>query len=273
MQLQRIIEAQCQWADSHGKARTGHVCKSINDNLFAPLSAVTRAEFAAAGGDELGLSGRTAKLRSLRSSSALAVNTFEPWRGRTLSPLAMALGIRDAITSFNFEQRLPHGLGTSPPTLDLVFFVESAPPVGVEVKFCEPYDSREEHSPIQEKYFSGNRSRWSDVGLPRCQSLAARIGREEPYLSLGAGQLLKHLLALANVFGSDAGVNLIYLWFDTGCKEAEEHRKEIERFRNALDTRVDFRPMTFQTVLTALREDAEPMPGYLGYLRERYSRT
>lgn len=270
MQLKRIIRSQCAWADRHGKDRDGHVCRSIDENLFAPLSEVTRAEFASAGGDELGLSGRTAKMRSLRSSSALAVNTFDPWRHRDLGPISEALGIQGRVTSFHFEQRLHHGLASSPPTLDLVLFLKSGPPVGVEVKFCEPYDAAKDHPPIQAKYFAGHRTRWADVGLPRCQTLAARVGREEPYRRLGAGQLLKHLLALANVFGSDAGVQLLYLWFDTDCKEADEHREEIVRFQDALDPRVDFRPLSYHDVISAVPEAAEPVPGHLNYLRQRY---
>jgi hypothetical protein len=34
--------------------------------------------------------------------------------------LATALNLNSELLEFHFEQRLPHGLGTSPPNLDLV---------------------------------------------------------------------------------------------------------------------------------------------------------
>lgn len=270
MPLKDILRAQCAWADDAGRSRTGHLCESIDDNLFAPLRAVTRAEFAAASGDELGLSGKTPKMRSLRSSSALAVNTFDAWRGLDLTSLNSALGMNGRLTDFHFEQRLPHGLASSPPTLDLLLFRDQEPPIGIEVKFCELYDSTKEHLPIDDKYFVGDRARWSEVGLRKCQLLASSIGRSESFRRLGAGQLLKHILGLSHVFGTDEGVHLIYLWFDSACQEADEHRDEIARFGARLDSRVDFRPVTYQEFLLRLQAFSEPTPGYLNYLQQRY---
>ncbi len=209
-------------------------------------------------------------MSSLRSSSALAVNAFDPWRGKDLSPIAKAIGVPGDLTEIHFEQRLPHGLGSFPPNLDLALFRQTGPPIGVESKFCEPYDGSKQHPPIDRKYFEGERRRWEALGLVRCEDLARRIGVEESFVHLGAGQLLKHLLALTNVFGGDAGVHLLYIWFDSGCGEAQAHRLEIVRFHGLLDKHVSFISMTYQDLFAAFQEHQEPVPGYFAYIADRY---
>src|SRR5450759_1015945 len=89
MSLTSILDAQIAWAGT--RPRRKHILDCLDDNLFLPLHPATYAEFARGSGDELGLGGRTAKMRSLRSSSAFACNVFDPWRGHALGPLAHAL--------------------------------------------------------------------------------------------------------------------------------------------------------------------------------------
>lgn len=270
MPLATILKQQCAWADAKRIVRRGHVCTSIEPNLFKPLSAAARAEFAAANGDELGLSGQTPKLSSLRSSSALACNVFDPWRNAPMRPLAAALGLDSDLLEFHFEQRLPHGLGSSPPNLDLVLFPMSGQPIGVESKFCEPYDAKENHPPIDAKYFAGHQGRWAAFGLTRCQALAANIGRTVTFRRLGAGQLLKHILGLARVFESRGPVRLLYLWFDIGCGHASEHRIEIQRFAQHVGDEIAFCALTYQDIHARLQVSHEPVSGYYDYLAARY---
>src|SRR5205823_5918648 len=107
--------------------------------------------------------------------------------------------------------------------------------LAIEAKFAEPYDItvKEGCPTIAEKYFSNDRKRWTEVGLPKCQALAEAMGRGISFYRLGATQLLKHILGLAftNSDRSRAGVSLLYLWFDTGCNEAMDHAKEIDSFK------------------------------------------
>lgn len=269
MPLSTILEQQCRWADREAINRRGHVCSSIESNLFKPLFSATRAEFAAGNGDELGLSRRTPNLSSLRSSSALACNVFDSWRGGPLKNLAIALGIDCDLAEFHFEQRLPHGLGSSPPHLDLVLFPASGQPIGVESKFCEPYAAKDDHPPIDPKYFVGHDGRWSAFGLGRCQDLAVGIGTTVTFRRLGAGQLLKHALGLAQVFGRQP-INLVYLWFDTGCAHAEEHRTELRRFQQLIGDELAFSALTYQDLFLRLSVGPEPLPGYVNYLTARY---
>lgn len=273
MPLQQILKHQCEWADRHDRPRKGHVCESVEANLFKPLHAGTRAEFSTAAGDELGLRGaqkRRPNLSSLRSSAALAVNVFDPWRDADLSPLAEALGVDGPVVSLGFEQPTPHGLSSTSPHLDVVLYRESVSPIGIECKFCELYGARKVETPVNKKYFPNGKSRWAGAGLPQCGDLAAAIGREVRFRRLGAGQLLKHLLALAHTHGTGSGVHFHYLWYDSGCEEAAEHQQEIERFQQGLDAVVSFLPLTVQALIRRLESHPEPCPGYHEYLKSRY---
>lgn len=273
MPLQLILNHQREWADRHGRPRNGHVCESVGANLLKPLHADTRAEFAAGAGDELGLRGaqkRRPNMSSLRSSAALAVNVFDPWRDADLGPLAEVLGVDGRLISLGFEQPTPHGLSSVSPHLDVVLSRDSAPPVGIECKFCEPYGARKAEAPVNKKYFPPGQSLWAKSGLPRCGELAAKIGDEVQFRRLGAGQLLKHLLAMAHTYGIESGVDLHYLWYDSGCEEATEHQEEMARFQQGLDAVVSFVPLKWQVLIQRLERHPEPYPGYHEYLSRRY---
>ena len=90
----RIIVAQKAWAERNGIEFTERFrTVNLEDNLFQPLNTATRAEFEAGAGDELGEPGQPEKLASLYSSSALATNMFDFWRGRYATALFEALGL------------------------------------------------------------------------------------------------------------------------------------------------------------------------------------
>ena len=91
--LERIIASQTAWATRNGVPFDGSSrCANVEDNLFLPLNEDTAEEFGGGAGDELGTPEAPGSMASLRSSSALAVNVFDAWRGRDLSPLAPLLG-------------------------------------------------------------------------------------------------------------------------------------------------------------------------------------
>lgn len=268
MSLARILRHQIVWAGS--RPRRGHVLDRVEDNLFRPLHPATYADFASGSGDELGLGGRTAKMRSLRSSSALACNVFDPWRGRPLAALAAALGLDGAFTEIAFEHKLSHGLRSTPPNIDVILFGRECAPLGIEAKFAEPYGTKDPHPPLDDKYFPKNRRRWSDLGLPKSQALAEGIGRSMRFTRLHAGQLVKHILGLANTFRDVRPVRLRYLWYDTGGDEADAQRTEIVQFLALVVPEVDFAAIRYQDLFTRLVSVPEPTDGYLAYLRSRY---
>jgi hypothetical protein len=268
MSLATILKGQIAWAGT--RSRRQHVLDQLADNLFQPLHPGTYAEFARGSGDELGLGGRTGKMRSLRSSSALACNVFDPWRGRPLAPLAHALEADGPFTELSFERKVPHGLGSFPPNLDVMLFGRDIAPVGIEAKFAEPFGEKKPCPALDDKYFPADRQRWADVGLPATQALARAIGRSEQFVRLGAGQLVKHLLGLATTFPQFTPIRLRYVWFDAGGAEDDAHRAEIERFARLVSTEVDFVAIRYQDLYTRLISAPEPAPGYLSYLRARY---
>lgn len=61
-----------------------------------------------ADGNELGLDGVRGKIRSLRSSSALAVNFFDYWRGGKIAVLGEnGLGSPGGLSELRFERKSP----------------------------------------------------------------------------------------------------------------------------------------------------------------------
>ena len=95
--LNAIRKAQQTWAGQHVAVDRGCTL-SIDENLFRrPMHAETLSEFQRGSGDETGqtsIGRKRAKMRSLRSSSILAVNVFDYWRDRDLTALAKALGAK-----------------------------------------------------------------------------------------------------------------------------------------------------------------------------------
>ena len=268
MPLDDIIAEQERWARARLPGHIGRRAPSVDLNLLVPLSGEIRAQFDSASGGELDRKERPGKMRSLRSSSALGVNFFAPWVGRSLTPLARALRVTLSDSTVTFEKQFRHGLGSIPPNVDVVLDTLQDRPLGIESKFTEPYGSRPPHPAINKKYFASGRTRWADLGLPKCQRLASEIGHGEQFHRLGAGQLLKHILGLANSTGR--APRLLCIWFDSGCLEAREHRDELDRFANLIDASMEFSALTYQEAIASLSTAEEPVPGYLAYLRSRY---
>jgi len=268
MPLKDIIAAQHAWARSRWSGHVGARAPSVEANLIRPLSVETRSDFQAARGGELGHHGKPGKMSSLRSSSALSYNVFDPWRGADLRPLANALGAKIRGNALSFEQQYHHGLSSIPPHIDVVLDGDQIQPLGIECKFTEPYGDKKSHAPLEDKYFSNGKKRWSACGLPLCQELASAVGHAVNYRRLSAGQLLKHLLGLA--YTTRQSPRLWYIWFDSGCEEAAEHRIEVQDFADRIDDGVTFVAMTYQELFARIDPDMAPIPNYYSYLSKRY---
>lgn len=268
MPLKEIIDAQARWAQTCWPGHTGRRAPCLEDNLFGSLSEESRADFARGSGGELGRKAKPGKMSSLRSSSALSYNVFGPWRGLELTPLASALGTTVVGRCLRFEYKCRHGLRSTPPNLDVMLDADQPRPLGIECKFTEPYGKKPPHASLDPKYFARNRRRWMERGLPNCQLLAEGIGAGVAFSRLCAGQLLKHILGLA--YFTKNSPRLFYVWFDTGCREAQEHRNELSRFIRHLESEVEFKAITYQDFFRKLRLGPEPVPGYYEYLSSRY---
>jgi hypothetical protein len=240
----------------------------LDDNLFTPLCSDSLDEFDASDGSELGTPDRRGKMQALHSSSALAYNVFEYWRGRDSSVLAQALKIASPITHLEYGRRFPTGLPGFPPNLDVVLTLASNALVAIECKFLEPYgDNRP--AGFQPSYFM-NSGLWSQFGYNGCQKLAKRLysGREG-FQWLNAEQLLKHILGLARL---TMPWELLCLWYEVPGDAAFEHGVEADEFAElAAADGIAFRAISYQTLyeeMESIANDADKP--YLEYLGSRY---
>lgn len=267
----RAIRARLKrWAVDGGIAcdDKGYVL-SLDANFFQPLTACTMAELAQGDGAELGSDEVPGKIQALHSSSALACNVFDYWRGRDTGPLALALGTGGRFCSIQFEVKFPTGLGGKPPNLDLLLGKSEGGHTAVESKFLEAYAGAKPKV-FKEKYFPEGEGLWTRVGLPKAQAVAERL-RADPglYKYLDAQQLLKHLLGLGQ---RRTSIDLLYLWFDPGDEAGRGHADEIGAFLADLEgLSVSVSALSYQAMYRRLAEQAgHEHQEYLAYLERRY---
>ena len=89
-------------------------CACADDNIFRGLSPGARKDFESGDGSELGKKGKRGKIQALHSSSALACNWFDYWRGRDLQTLSRAFGVPIGFSTLAIERKFPTGLGRHP---------------------------------------------------------------------------------------------------------------------------------------------------------------
>jgi hypothetical protein len=67
---------------------------------------------------------------------------------------------------------------------------------------------------------------------------------------------------------------LLYIWFATGRPDAQAHRREVERFANAVTGgAVTSRAVTYQAVFAQLTKTTIPIEGWHEYVATRYFRA
>jgi hypothetical protein len=270
MTYSQILRQQRNWAHKHGIVVDGDgYTKALNDNLFQPLHPDTEREFRCGSGDELGKRGR-GKMQALHSSSALAVNVFDYWRGRSLGWLADALSLKSEPSFACFEVQFPTGLRGAAPNLDLAFALAHQQTLAVESKFTETYCPLNERTPFNRAYFPTGIGLWCQLSLPRCQRLAERLDRGElGFRYLNAAQLLKHILGLRQP--SVGPFMLLYLWYDIPSDETRQHCDEIKVFSREIDSDLAFQVLTYrQLFISMLRHLGAEHKAYLRYIGERY---
>ena len=257
-EIERVKQQQRLWAQRRGfdLAPSGNHLANPPDALIAgALLPDTRAELGQGAGNELG------RIHSLRSSSCLAVNVFEPWR-RDPTPLASVFDVQPAPQKIGFEVKQPTGLKRIPPHLD-VLLTGPGPTMGIECKFLELYDPAKNQ--FADAYFE-KEDLWHRV--PKCGALARRIARgEEQFKWLAAAQLLKHALGLS--VNQPPGFRLLLVWYRVEGLIADTITSEIDRFAAGIDD-IGFQAITYQELVVAFKALPEPMSGYHEYLADRY---
>jgi len=158
-----VMTRQLAWAKRNGLSpdAKGYL-PSVRENLFAPLSSLTEAEFRQGAGNELtDRPGEPAKMRAAHSSSALVCNIFDSWRSSDPWAISRALGIPHVPEAVHFEAQLPTGLRGTPPTLDLLLLASDTLACGVESKFTEPFQVNEKRTPFAHSYFEEESGLWA----------------------------------------------------------------------------------------------------------------
>lgn len=259
-EIERVTGKHAAWADrtSRGLNDRRTAFTNFDDCLLVPLDPETRGQLEAGAGNEL------MRMTSMRSSSALAVNVFLPWKGN-LEPLAVALGFPGDYSAMGFEQKFPTGVSNRHPHLDVVLYGKPRP-VAVEAKFLEIYDP-----PKKQEIANSYRLKpelWE--GLANLRTLADEVvARPDVYERLGVAQLVKHSLGLSRKYGP-RGFELVYIWYEVPGQIAQTHLEEIERFRKRIMGDISFTALTYQELLADLVTLAEPITGYLDHLMGRY---
>jgi hypothetical protein len=199
----------------------GYAAEAIQNLIEGVRSADFEADLQQGDGHEL-----KGKFRAAHSSSALAVNTFAPFRSR-LAALTLAGG--GGFTNLCFERKCPHGLlGRRPPNLDVV--VESPSGiVAIESKCLEHLGSHT--AKFAPAYHAEITDRRRD--MPWFREMLRLTAAPRSYRWLDAAQLIKHAFGLAHTF-VDRPVTLLYLFWEPSNPEAHatfaEHRVEVARF-------------------------------------------
>ncbi len=204
-------------------------------------------------------------MASLRSSSTLVVNVFDPWRERDVSLLSSLFAADRLANRLRFEVQYPTGLRGIPPHLDVVIDEPGYIPLAIESKFTEVYSPA--HNDFRDSYFE-KPGLWDGFGHIRELASGIADGSEQ-FEHLGAAQLIKHALGLKNMYGP-MGFRLLYLWYDWPSEIADIHGAEIDRFAEIAQRDLEFAPMTYQELFERLKTVEEPRPGYMAYLSDRY---
>ena len=258
-----VRDGQRAWAMENGVPfDSGGYVDDVEMNLRRPLSAAAREAFEKGAGSEL-----ARHMRALHLSSALVVNFFDYWSCRDKDPLLSALGISGQRADLlEFEARFPTGLGGTPPHVDVVIWLLSGGAIAVESKFTEHLGrSTKGKSRFEPSYFPQQRGLWEEKGLPASQLFADELNAGlHRFEFLDPWQLLKHALGLAKVLGKS--FRLVYVYYDSPGERAQQHRREVQRFADAVRDDFIFEPVAYQTVYQHLGTSEETDRGYLDYI-------
>jgi len=266
-----IKARQRLWAERTGRPLNDNgYCGCIDDNLFEPLSAEARANFEQGGGGELGTPSAPGKIQAVHSSSALACNWFDYWRERDFGVLSTAFNVPDPFVTLRLEVHVPTGMRGPDANLDVLLTTANGSLFAIESKFSEPYAASPAKSVLKPQYFAQGKSRWTDLGLPGCQSVAERLRDGPPeFAVLDVAQLLKHMLALAR---TGKRWTLCCLWYEVPGAIADAHRNDLRKFAAQIgDDAAHLRELTYQELFTRMTEAVgSEHAAYMNYLKDRY---
>jgi len=186
------------------------------------------------------------KFCAVHSSSALAVNTFAPFKDM---PEKLILLGKSGFDAPSFEHELPSGLKGTPPTPD-VFLRCGDEAVAIEAKFLEyftPKKAQFSHS------YRRSALPWAEDCWWRTMEAAKRVGKSQ----LDIAQLVKHYFGLSHLLkrGDPSGwkpaqATLLYLFWEPATWEkleiCHQHRREVEELASLVSaSKISFQWLTY----------------------------
>jgi hypothetical protein len=223
----------------------------VASNLVAGVRMIDfEADLAQGDGNEL-----AEKFRAAHSSSALAVNSFAPFKA-SLPDLRLPRGT--VFSELCFERKCPHGLaGRRAPNLDV--FAESPERiVAIESKCLEPLTPHPAYfSPAYDTEIRD--ARRASAWFAQMQRL---VEKPRTYRWLDAAQLVKHAFGLAYSL-PDRATTLLYLYWEPANRDAHpffgEHRAEIDRFAGSVaGATPTFASMSYPDLWRSWRGSSQP---------------
>ena len=286
-----ILARQINWAENRGldlvgsKGDRGRLAytRTLNQNLFEPLTPGVLAQFMAGDGGEIPLHpepGIPGKMNAVHSSSALGVNIFHYWnRLNLVSEIAAACGLCQSGSAkqwvLRFEEKLKiAGIKSARcPNIDVVIYDREENPTklfAVECKFTEAYGGRQ-HPGLKQAYLDCE-DLWPEI--PALRSIAEEIaGEDQVYHHLHPAQLIKHVLGCrSKLAGTNGSFRLLYLWYDALGAAGATHQAEIDRFSEACKSDgVRFHALSYQELIANIAQrHRRQHPYYVKYITERY---
>jgi restriction endonuclease-like protein len=266
-----IKARQRLWAERTGRSLNDNgYCGCADDNIFQGLSEAARQNFKDGGGRELGEPPVPGKIQAVHSSSALACNWFDYWRERDFDVLSTAFDVPDPFVTLRLEVHVPTGMRGADANLDVLLTTANGSLFAIESKFSEPYAPSPAKSVLKPQYFAQGKSRWTDLGLPGCQSVAEQLrAGQHQFAVLDVAQLLKHMLALAR---TGKRWTLCCLWYEVAGAVADAHRADLRTFAAQIgDDATHFTALTYQELFARMTQAAgAEHADYMNYLRDRY---
>ncbi len=242
-------------------AHTNGYVADWNDNLIPGVFAAQfEADLRAGAGQEL-----EGKFKALHSSSALAVNTFAPFKP---NPADLRFQGKQGFTHLQFEQRLPTGLGGTPPNLD-VWLQSPDGVIAIESKFLEYF------TPKQAEYNAS----YVRTALPQADNAwwdVLQFSQAAGKQYLDTAQLVKHALGLLKYQQDNKPLSatLVYLFWEpvnaAAFDACHRHRQQIHELATRVaNSRIKFEALSYNE-LWSQWNTVPHLATHLSHLRARY---
>lgn len=266
--LASLVKSQLRRVSGIPSDAYGYVSQRTDNLLPGVRLDHFEADLKNGGGHEL-----NKKFLALHSSSALAINTFAPFKD---NPGSLTLLGKHGFRPPLFEKQLPTGLRGTPPNLD-VYLRNEHEVVAIESKFLEYFTPKVAH-------FSESYSRGSLTLAEDCWWRVLEDSKKAGSSHLDVAQLVKHYLGLITLINhsdregwNPPKVTLVYLFWEPAnghdIEDCQSHRRDIEQLKSKVSgSKIKLRSLSYPD----LWRSWESVPGiatHVKNLKARYSLT